>query len=67
MTEKEWMSIPETASLMRRGYNVVYRLCLTGELRSERQGPRLFASRADVLRLARRWRESDRAKAGAAG
>jgi hypothetical protein len=67
MTEKEWLSIPEAARLMRRGYNVVYRLCLTGELRSQRQGARLFVNRGDVLRLVRRWREGERARVGAAG
>jgi len=63
---ENWISLPEAARVVRRGYNVMWRLCLTGELRSKRQGARLFVNRADVLRLARRWREGERAEAGAA-
>ena len=62
-----WISVPEGCRLAKRGYSVLWRLVLLGELRSQRQGARLLVHRGDVLRLARRWRECDRANVGATG
>jgi hypothetical protein len=61
-----WISLIEAAQIVERGYSVLWRMALTRQLRSRREGSRWLVLRADVEKLRRRLREGEGATAGAA-